>query len=189
MLVYLLEKKGWSSHRLQNLTTDSHGVASFSLNTTTMPKEDINLIVSIPMIPFERFWDSLCSIPNHPIDPTPWGLSCSCEDLRRFHWYNKQYGETSTYPIRGWGGALRVDLGLGLSLYSLVPLLLSRLATHQKQRTLDTGSPISTGGTTYSHWSGPLSLIVKHPALWLFRRRRNHWHVGRKCQSTSSMLS
>ncbi|CDQ68753.1 unnamed protein product, partial [Oncorhynchus mykiss] len=75
MLVYLLEKKGWSSHRLQNLTTDSHGVASFSLNTTTMPKEDINLIVS--MIP-------------------------------------------------------------------------SRLATHQKWRTLDTGSPISTGGTTYS---------------------------------------
>eukprot|EP00063_Salmo_salar_P094438 XP_014069273.1 PREDICTED: alpha-2-macroglobulin-like isoform X2 [Salmo salar] len=46
MLVYLLEKKGWSSHRLQNLTTDSRGIASFSLNTTTMPKEDINLIVS-----------------------------------------------------------------------------------------------------------------------------------------------
>ncbi|XP_036817295.1 alpha-2-macroglobulin-like isoform X3 [Oncorhynchus mykiss] len=46
MLVYLLEKKGWSSHHLQNLTTDSHGIASFSLNTTTMPKEDINLIVS-----------------------------------------------------------------------------------------------------------------------------------------------
>uniref|UniRef100_A0A8C7TLR7 Alpha-2-macroglobulin-like n=1 Tax=Oncorhynchus mykiss TaxID=8022 RepID=A0A8C7TLR7_ONCMY len=55
MLVYLLEKKGWSSHRLQNLTTDSHGVASFSLNTTTMPKEDINLIVSIPMIPFHWY--------------------------------------------------------------------------------------------------------------------------------------
>ncbi|KAK6295809.1 hypothetical protein J4Q44_G00335220 [Coregonus suidteri] len=46
MLVYLLEKKGWSSHRLQNLTTDSHGIASFSLNTTSMPKENINLIVS-----------------------------------------------------------------------------------------------------------------------------------------------
>ncbi|KAK6291012.1 hypothetical protein J4Q44_G00385930 [Coregonus suidteri] len=46
MLVYLLEKKGWSSHRLQNLTTDSHGIASFSLNTTSLPKEDINLIVS-----------------------------------------------------------------------------------------------------------------------------------------------
>ncbi|CAB1348791.1 unnamed protein product [Coregonus sp. 'balchen'] len=45
MLVYLLEKKGWSSHRLQNLTTDSHGIASFSLNTTSMPKENINLIV------------------------------------------------------------------------------------------------------------------------------------------------
>uniref|UniRef100_A0A4W5JDS9 Alpha-2-macroglobulin-like n=1 Tax=Hucho hucho TaxID=62062 RepID=A0A4W5JDS9_9TELE len=47
MLVYLLEKKGWwSSNHLQNLTTDSHGIASFSLNTTTMSKEDINLIVS-----------------------------------------------------------------------------------------------------------------------------------------------
>ncbi|XP_045075715.1 LOW QUALITY PROTEIN: alpha-2-macroglobulin-like [Coregonus clupeaformis] len=46
MLVYLLEKKDWSSHRLQNLTTDSHGIASFSLNTTSMPKENINLIVS-----------------------------------------------------------------------------------------------------------------------------------------------
>uniref|UniRef100_A0A4W5JH62 Alpha-2-macroglobulin bait region domain-containing protein n=1 Tax=Hucho hucho TaxID=62062 RepID=A0A4W5JH62_9TELE len=47
MLVYLLEKKGWSSHRLQNLTTDSHGIASFSLNTTTMPKDDITLIVKV----------------------------------------------------------------------------------------------------------------------------------------------
>lgn len=56
MLVYLLEKKGWSSHHLQNLTTDSHGVASFSLNTTTMPKEDINLIVS--MIPSKVLKDS-----------------------------------------------------------------------------------------------------------------------------------
>ncbi|KAK6296814.1 hypothetical protein J4Q44_G00329560 [Coregonus suidteri] len=46
MLVYLLEKKGRSSHRLQNLTTDSHGIASFSLNTTSMPKENIKLIVS-----------------------------------------------------------------------------------------------------------------------------------------------
>ncbi|CAB1347764.1 unnamed protein product, partial [Coregonus sp. 'balchen'] len=47
MLVYLLEKKGRSSHRLQNLTTDSHGIASFSLNTTSMPKENIKLIVSM----------------------------------------------------------------------------------------------------------------------------------------------
>ncbi|XP_038817302.1 alpha-2-macroglobulin-like isoform X1 [Salvelinus namaycush] len=46
MLVYLLEEKDWSSHHLQNLTTDSHGIASFSLNTTRMPKENINLIVS-----------------------------------------------------------------------------------------------------------------------------------------------
>uniref|UniRef100_A0A4W5QFR3 Alpha-2-macroglobulin-like n=1 Tax=Hucho hucho TaxID=62062 RepID=A0A4W5QFR3_9TELE len=46
MLVYLLEEKDWSSHHLQNLTTDSHGIASFSLNTTSMPKENIKLIVS-----------------------------------------------------------------------------------------------------------------------------------------------
>uniref|UniRef100_A0A8C8D645 Alpha-2-macroglobulin-like n=1 Tax=Oncorhynchus tshawytscha TaxID=74940 RepID=A0A8C8D645_ONCTS len=46
MLVYLLEKKDRSSHLLQNLTTDSHGTASFSLNTTRMPKKNINLIVS-----------------------------------------------------------------------------------------------------------------------------------------------
>uniref|UniRef100_A0A8C7KVX8 Alpha-2-macroglobulin-like n=1 Tax=Oncorhynchus kisutch TaxID=8019 RepID=A0A8C7KVX8_ONCKI len=46
MLVYLLEKKDRSSHHLQNLTTDSHGTASFSLNTTRMPKKNINLIVS-----------------------------------------------------------------------------------------------------------------------------------------------
>uniref|UniRef100_A0A8C8D407 Uncharacterized protein n=1 Tax=Oncorhynchus tshawytscha TaxID=74940 RepID=A0A8C8D407_ONCTS len=44
MLVYLLEKKDRSSHLLQNLTTDSHGTASFSLNTTRMPKKNINLI-------------------------------------------------------------------------------------------------------------------------------------------------
>uniref|UniRef100_A0A8C7WKP8 Alpha-2-macroglobulin-like n=1 Tax=Oncorhynchus mykiss TaxID=8022 RepID=A0A8C7WKP8_ONCMY len=46
MLVYLLQKKDRSSHLLQNLTTDSHGTASFSLNTTRLPKKNINLIVS-----------------------------------------------------------------------------------------------------------------------------------------------
>uniref|UniRef100_A0A8C8CY98 Alpha-2-macroglobulin n=1 Tax=Oncorhynchus tshawytscha TaxID=74940 RepID=A0A8C8CY98_ONCTS len=45
MLVYLLEEKTWSSHLLQNLTTDSHGTASFSVNTTSMAKENFNLIV------------------------------------------------------------------------------------------------------------------------------------------------
>ncbi|CAB1344316.1 unnamed protein product [Coregonus sp. 'balchen'] len=49
MLVYLLEEKGWSSYlQLQNLTTDSRGIARFSLNTTSMPKENINLIPAAP---------------------------------------------------------------------------------------------------------------------------------------------
>uniref|UniRef100_A0A8C7UWT4 Alpha-2-macroglobulin-like n=1 Tax=Oncorhynchus mykiss TaxID=8022 RepID=A0A8C7UWT4_ONCMY len=47
MLVYLFEEKGWSSYlRLQNLTTDSRGIARFSVNTTSLPKENINLVVS-----------------------------------------------------------------------------------------------------------------------------------------------
>uniref|UniRef100_A0AAY5KE25 Alpha-2-macroglobulin-like n=1 Tax=Esox lucius TaxID=8010 RepID=A0AAY5KE25_ESOLU len=47
MSVYLLGSD-WSSLRhLLNLTTDIHGIASFSLNTTGMPNEDIDLIVSV----------------------------------------------------------------------------------------------------------------------------------------------
>uniref|UniRef100_A0A4W5JX13 Uncharacterized protein n=1 Tax=Hucho hucho TaxID=62062 RepID=A0A4W5JX13_9TELE len=47
MIVYLFEEKGWSSYlRLQNLTTDGRGIARFSVNTTSMPKENINLVVS-----------------------------------------------------------------------------------------------------------------------------------------------
>jgi hypothetical protein len=54
MLVYLFEEKGWSSYlRLQNLTTDSRGIARFSVNTTSLPKENINLVVS--MIPSRFF--------------------------------------------------------------------------------------------------------------------------------------
>uniref|UniRef100_A0A6Q2ZD70 Alpha-2-macroglobulin-like n=1 Tax=Esox lucius TaxID=8010 RepID=A0A6Q2ZD70_ESOLU len=46
MSVYLLGSD-WSSLRhLLNLTTDIHGIASFSLNTTGMPNEDIDLIIS-----------------------------------------------------------------------------------------------------------------------------------------------
>uniref|UniRef100_A0AAZ3PBW9 Alpha-2-macroglobulin-like n=1 Tax=Oncorhynchus tshawytscha TaxID=74940 RepID=A0AAZ3PBW9_ONCTS len=46
-VVYLFEEKGWSSYlRLQNLTTDSRGIARFSINTTSLPKENINLVVS-----------------------------------------------------------------------------------------------------------------------------------------------
>ncbi|XP_045067653.1 alpha-2-macroglobulin-like isoform X2 [Coregonus clupeaformis] len=56
MLVYLLEK-GWSSYlQLQNLTTDSRGIARFSLNTTSMPKENINLIVSdTPQVEYQGY--------------------------------------------------------------------------------------------------------------------------------------
>ncbi|XP_073673314.1 alpha-2-macroglobulin-like isoform X2 [Garra rufa] len=44
--VYLLEGKRWSSKLLLNLTTDSDGLASFSLNTSTLSKSDINLMAS-----------------------------------------------------------------------------------------------------------------------------------------------
>ncbi|XP_064840694.1 alpha-2-macroglobulin-like [Oncorhynchus masou masou] len=58
MLVYLLEEKAWSSHLLQNLTTDSHGTASFSLNTTSMAKDNFNLIVSnTPQVENSRYRD------------------------------------------------------------------------------------------------------------------------------------
>ncbi|XP_050984847.1 LOW QUALITY PROTEIN: alpha-2-macroglobulin-like [Labeo rohita] len=44
--VYILEGKMWSSKRLLNLTTDSDGLASFSLNTSSLSKSDINLMAS-----------------------------------------------------------------------------------------------------------------------------------------------
>ncbi|XP_052472868.1 alpha-2-macroglobulin isoform X2 [Carassius gibelio] len=44
--VYLLEDKRWFSKLLLNLTTDSDGLASFSLNTSSLPKSDINLMAS-----------------------------------------------------------------------------------------------------------------------------------------------
>ncbi|CAB1348479.1 unnamed protein product, partial [Coregonus sp. 'balchen'] len=44
--VYLFEGQRGSAHHLQNLTTDSHGIVSFSLNTTGMPKDDIALTIS-----------------------------------------------------------------------------------------------------------------------------------------------
>uniref|UniRef100_A0A673WJM1 Alpha-2-macroglobulin-like n=1 Tax=Salmo trutta TaxID=8032 RepID=A0A673WJM1_SALTR len=57
MLVYLFEEKGWSSYlRLQNLTTDSRGIARFSVNTTSMPRENINLVVSMIPCRFERLY-------------------------------------------------------------------------------------------------------------------------------------
>lgn len=43
--VYLLEGENWSSKLLLNLTTDSDGLASFSLNTSSFSKKDISLIV------------------------------------------------------------------------------------------------------------------------------------------------
>uniref|UniRef100_A0A672Q6Y5 Alpha-2-macroglobulin-like n=1 Tax=Sinocyclocheilus grahami TaxID=75366 RepID=A0A672Q6Y5_SINGR len=45
--VYLFEGETWSSKLLLNLTTDSDGFASFSLNTSSLSESDINLIASV----------------------------------------------------------------------------------------------------------------------------------------------
>ncbi|XP_026082079.1 alpha-2-macroglobulin-like isoform X1 [Carassius auratus] len=46
-VVYLFEGETWSSNLLLNLTTDSDGFASFSLNTSSLPERAINLIASV----------------------------------------------------------------------------------------------------------------------------------------------
>uniref|UniRef100_A0A8C2KK18 Uncharacterized protein n=1 Tax=Cyprinus carpio TaxID=7962 RepID=A0A8C2KK18_CYPCA len=46
-VVYLLEGETWSSKLLLNLTTDSDGLASFTLNTSSVSKEDINLMANV----------------------------------------------------------------------------------------------------------------------------------------------
>ncbi|CAM4552778.1 unnamed protein product [Leuciscus chuanchicus] len=54
--VYLLEGKRWTSKRLLNLTTDSDGLASFSLNTSSLSKSEINLMASAyPEFQIQRF--------------------------------------------------------------------------------------------------------------------------------------
>ncbi|XP_058600481.1 alpha-2-macroglobulin-like isoform X1 [Onychostoma macrolepis] len=45
--VYLFEGETWSSKLLLNLTTDSDGLASFALNTSSLPEKDINLMASV----------------------------------------------------------------------------------------------------------------------------------------------
>ncbi|XP_067306986.1 alpha-2-macroglobulin-like [Pseudorasbora parva] len=45
--VYLMEGHTWSPNLLLNLTTDSDGLASFSFNTSSHSKNDINLIASV----------------------------------------------------------------------------------------------------------------------------------------------
>ncbi|XP_043114437.1 alpha-2-macroglobulin-like [Puntigrus tetrazona] len=45
--VYLFEGETWSSKLLLNLTTDRDGLASFSLNTSSLPEKDINLMASV----------------------------------------------------------------------------------------------------------------------------------------------
>ncbi|XP_073673660.1 alpha-2-macroglobulin-like [Garra rufa] len=44
--VYLFEGETWSSKLLLNLTTDSDGLVTFSLNTSSLPEKDINLMAS-----------------------------------------------------------------------------------------------------------------------------------------------
>ncbi|XP_043115318.1 alpha-2-macroglobulin-like isoform X2 [Puntigrus tetrazona] len=54
--VYLLEGKRWSSKLLLNLTTDRDGLASFSLNTSSLSKKDINLMASAyPKFQYQSF--------------------------------------------------------------------------------------------------------------------------------------
>uniref|UniRef100_A0A8L0DVB0 Uncharacterized protein n=1 Tax=Oncorhynchus mykiss TaxID=8022 RepID=A0A8L0DVB0_ONCMY len=63
MLVYLFEEKGWSSYlRLQNLTTDSRGIARFSVNTTSLPKENINLVYPGYRVPYFNRGQHLLSL-------------------------------------------------------------------------------------------------------------------------------
>ncbi|XP_051522156.1 alpha-2-macroglobulin-like [Myxocyprinus asiaticus] len=45
--VYLLEDGSWSSNLLLNLTTDNNGLASFSLNTSSLHNHDITLMASV----------------------------------------------------------------------------------------------------------------------------------------------
>ncbi|XP_056612289.1 alpha-2-macroglobulin-like isoform X1 [Triplophysa dalaica] len=45
--VYLFEGERWSSTLLLNLTTDSDGLAAFSLNTSSLPQRDISLMGNI----------------------------------------------------------------------------------------------------------------------------------------------
>ncbi|XDV32424.1 hypothetical protein PO909_003242 [Leuciscus waleckii] len=47
--VYLMEGNIWSPKLLLNLTTDSDGLASFSFNTSSHSKSDINLIASVSL--------------------------------------------------------------------------------------------------------------------------------------------
>ncbi|KAL0973002.1 hypothetical protein UPYG_G00197570 [Umbra pygmaea] len=46
MSVYLIEGQWSSARNLLNLTTDIHGIASFSINTTGIPPTDIHLTIS-----------------------------------------------------------------------------------------------------------------------------------------------
>ncbi|KAK2881134.1 hypothetical protein Q8A67_018402 [Cirrhinus molitorella] len=48
--VFLLEGRSWSSRLLQNLTTDSNGLATFSLNTASLPNSDIHLMASVTLV-------------------------------------------------------------------------------------------------------------------------------------------
>ncbi|RXN03911.1 alpha-2-macroglobulin-like protein [Labeo rohita] len=48
--VYLLEGQSWSPRLLQNLTTDSNGLATFSLDTASLPNSDIHLMASVTSV-------------------------------------------------------------------------------------------------------------------------------------------
>ncbi|XP_036454018.1 alpha-2-macroglobulin-like [Colossoma macropomum] len=54
--VYLFEGRIWSPKRIQNLTTDVNGLASFSVNTSDHSKTEISLMASVsPKVKFVEF--------------------------------------------------------------------------------------------------------------------------------------
>ncbi|XP_051740157.1 alpha-2-macroglobulin-like isoform X2 [Ctenopharyngodon idella] len=79
--VYLIEDKRWTLKPLLNLTTDSDGLASFSLNTSSLSERDVNLIASVyqrghyndhnrPHISADKKTVQLLHPVPYPYDPT-----------------------------------------------------------------------------------------------------------------------
>ncbi|XP_073718646.1 alpha-2-macroglobulin [Misgurnus anguillicaudatus] len=62
--VYLFKEEHWSPNLLFNLTTDDNGLAAFSLNTSSLPESDFNLMASV----YPGFYLSAYGKPHFPTD-------------------------------------------------------------------------------------------------------------------------
>uniref|UniRef100_A0A6Q2XD69 Alpha-2-macroglobulin-like n=1 Tax=Esox lucius TaxID=8010 RepID=A0A6Q2XD69_ESOLU len=68
MMVHLFKGHIWYPTYLQNLTTDTDGIASFSINTTLMPKENIKLnVYDKPQFSYREYRIPYFSNGNHEI--------------------------------------------------------------------------------------------------------------------------